>query len=247
MREVLHINWQPGLPAYWVHRVLGALQSCRGGVMRERLAAWGSEKRDGLTLGDLAIAVGTKLTMVPLVVRRADARLHRIGTLLQTDEAEVEACLREGAAYRVPDRDLAHEALIDFDAFLFETRSAYELTVEFLRRFFTQILRRTLQEDAARAALEGRGADLRWVGELATKRNLFIHKRAPWLVLEVKARRPFRFDPVLLTKNVERLEDDPERLSIEQCRSIWQGFVASYEHVEAWLKEEIAAADLAGG
>lgn len=68
--------------------------------MRERLAAWGSEKLDGLTLGDLAIAVGTRLTMVPLVVRRVDDRLHGIGALLQSEEAEVEACLQDRAAYR---------------------------------------------------------------------------------------------------------------------------------------------------
>jgi len=91
--------------------------------------------------------------------------------------------------------------------------------------------------------LRNRGAQTQWINQMRKKRNLLIHARAAWLAFEVTNGNPFRFDPVLLTKSVERLDDDPDRLSIEQCRSFWQGFVGSYEHIEAWLKEEVASAD----
>jgi hypothetical protein len=188
--------------------------------------------------------------MVPLIVQRVDARLTEIGKILQSDRTKVEACLQERAVYNLPDRHVAQEAVVDFDSFLFESRSAYEITVSFLERFFHLILGKRLGtgsgKDAARhveEALQNRGAQTHWVHEMRKKRNLLIHSRATWLAFEVSDGDPFRFDPVLLTKSVERIEDDPDRLSIEQCRSFWQGFVSSYEHIEAWLKEEVLTAE----
>jgi hypothetical protein len=247
-KRILHLDWSPALNAFWIHRVLSALHACENQTLRARYARWDRDPRQGLTLGDLAFAVGTKLTMVPLIVRRVDARLNEIGKVLQSDRSKVEACLQSGAVYRLADHDVAHEAVVDFDSFFFESRSAYEITVSFLERFFNLILGKPLGPGPGKnagahveEALRNRGAQTRWIDEMRKKRNLLIHARATWLAFEVTEGDRFRFDPVLLTKSVERIEDDPDRLSIDQCRSIWQGFVSSYDHIEAWLKEEVAA------
>jgi hypothetical protein len=249
-KPVLHLEWSPALNAFWINRVQSALQDCKSPTLRARYSRWGRDPRQGLTLGNLAVAVGTKLTIMPLIVRRVDARLNEIGKVLQSDRSQVEACLQSGAVYRLANRDVAHEAVVDFDSFFFESRSAYELTVLFLERFVNLILGKPLgtgsRKDAERRveeALRHRGANTHWIHELRKKRNLLIHARATRLAFEATDGDPFRFDPVLLTKNVERIEDDPDRLSIEQCRTLWQGFVGSYEHIEAWLKEEVATAD----
>jgi hypothetical protein len=196
------------------------------------------------------MAVGTKLTIVPLIIQRVDSRLKDIGKVLQADPSKVEACLRSRAVYRLPDCDAAYEAAVDFDSFIFESRSAYEITVSFLERFFNLILGKALGPRSGKhaakhveEALRARGSRTEWVNDLRKKRNLLIHARSLWLAFEVRDGQPFRFDPVLLTKSVERIEDDPERLSIAQCRSFWQGFVSSYEHIEAWLKDELANTD----
>jgi hypothetical protein len=186
--------------------------------------------------------------MVPLIVQRVDARLKDIGKILRSDRLNVEACLQKGAVYNLRDRHFAQEAVVDFDSFLFESRSAYEMTASFLERFCHLILEKRLGtgKDAARnveQALRHRGAQTHWVDVMRKKRNLLIHSRATMLAFEVSEGDPFRLDPVLLTKSVERVEDDPDRLSIEQCRSIWLGFVSSYDHIEAWLTEEITAAE----
>jgi hypothetical protein len=128
------------------------------------------------------------------------------------------------------------------------------MTVSFLERFFDVILGKPLAtglpkkgrkgaERSIEEALRRRGANTHWMDELRKKRNLLVHARSTWLVLVVTDRDPVRFDPVLLTKNVERIEDDQDRLSTEQCRTLWRGFVSSYGHIEAWLKEEVATAD----
>jgi hypothetical protein len=249
-KRVLHLDWSPALDAHWILRVQSALQACKSPILRSRYSRWDQDPHRGLTLGGLAFAIGTKLTMVPLIVQRVDARLREIGKVLQSDRNKVEACLQRGGVYRLPDRAVAHEALVDFDSFFFESRSAYEITVSFLERFFNLILEKPLgtgsRKDAARhveEALRNRGAQTRWIDEMRKKRNLLIHERATWLTFEVTDGDPFRFDPVLLTKSVARTEDDPDRLSIEQCRDLWQGFVSSYEHIESWLKEEVVTAD----
>ena len=196
------------------------------------------------------MAVGTKLAMVPLIIQLVDSRLNDIGKVLLADPSKVEACLRGRAVYRLPDCDAAYEAAVDFDSFIFESRSAYEITVSFLERFFNLILGKALgPRDGKHAAkhveevLRCRGARTEWINDLRQKRNLLIHARSLWLAFEVRDGQPFRFDPILLTKSVDRIDEDPGSLSIAQCRSFWQGFVSSYEHIEAWLKDELATAD----
>lgn len=194
------------------------------------------------------MAVATKQTMLPLIVRRVNSRLAQIRKALESDRGKVGECLRLGCVYRLPDSSVCHEAVVDFDSFVFESRSAYELTVSFLRRFFDVIIGRPLGTAKAahgrvEDALRKRGAQTGWADQLREKRHLLIHGRALWLSFNVSGGSPFELDPVLLTKTVERIEDDPDRLSIGLCRDVWEGFVRSYEHLEAWLKEEVANAD----
>jgi len=65
----------------------------------------------------------------------------------------------------------------------FESRSAYEITVSFLQRFFHLILEKRLgagSKDAARhveEVLQYRGAQTHWVNVMRKKRNLLIHSR----------------------------------------------------------------------
>ena len=251
-KRLLHLCWSHAPNASWILRVLSVLHACKSPALRERLSRWDRDQPQGLKLGDIAVAVATKLNMVSLIVQRVDARLKDIGEILRSDRTNVETCLQEQAVYNLPNRHLAQEAVVDFDSFLFESRSAYEITISFLERFCRLILERRLGtgkhaarrvEQALQQALQDRGAQTHWVDVMRKKRNLLIHSRATMLAFEVSDGDPFRFDPVLLTKSVERVEDDPDRLSIEQCRSIWQGFASSYEHIEAWLTEEVATAE----
>ncbi len=249
--RMLQLDWSPDLDAFWIARVQSALLGCRSPSLRERYSRWDRDPHDGLTLGDLAVAVATKQTMVSLIVQRVNARLAEIGKVLKSDRPRVEECLRVGGAYRLPDKSVAHDAAVDFDSFVFESRSAYEITVSFLQRFFAVILKQPLGKgkaahDRVQEALRNRGAQTGWADELREKRHLLIHERAIWLGFEVTGEYPFRFDPVLLTKTVGRIEDDPDRLSIGLCRDLWEGFIGSYGHIEAWLKEGIAIADARG-
>src|SRR5260221_2260932 len=81
-------------------------------TLRERHSRRNGDAQQGLTLGDLAIAVGTKLTIVPLVVQRVDARLKGIGKVFESDRSRVRACLEMGAVYHLPDGYVATKRLL---------------------------------------------------------------------------------------------------------------------------------------
>jgi hypothetical protein len=119
-KRILHLEWSPAPDALWINRVQSALHACKSPVLRARHSRWGQHPPQGLTLGDLAVAVATKLTMVALIVRRVDARLNEVSKALQSDRSEIEACLQSAAAYRLPNRDAAYEVVVDFDSFFFE-------------------------------------------------------------------------------------------------------------------------------
>jgi hypothetical protein len=88
-------------------------------------------------------------------------------------------------------------------------------------------------------ALAHRDMDLTWIKELKASRHLFIHETAPWPALEITSQNPFRCELVLLKKNIQRLDNPKDYLHLGQCRSIYRGFVSSFDHIEAWLRREI--------
>lgn len=83
--RILHLDWSPALNAFWIARVQSALLACRSATLRERYSRWDRDRHNGLTLGDLAVAVATKQTMVSLIVQRVNARLAEIGKVLKSD------------------------------------------------------------------------------------------------------------------------------------------------------------------
>jgi hypothetical protein len=244
---LLNIDWSPHVQAYWIHRVLNTLHGCKSPMLKKRVSRWDKERINGVTLGDLAVAVGIKLGMVNLIVRRVDKGLQKIALVLKSDESRVDSCLRDGTVYPLSFPQ-SHEVIIDFDSFLFESLSAFEITGKFVARFFNLILGQPMPEKqgilAVKKTLRQCGSPTQWIEKLSKARNHLIHGRAAWFALQVTNRKPLCFDAVFLTKTVENLEEDPDRISFEQCRSIWNGFVGSYVHLENWLKAEVIAADI---
>ena len=178
--------------------------------------------------------------MVSLTLLRIQDRLDAIARVLESNKREVETHLRENTPYPFRQDDLAHLTIIDFDSFLFESRSTYEITVSFIARFFELILEKSLakvsEQEAPRKfqsaalkkverALRERWADTNWIERTRQKRNLLIHARPAWLALKVNSVEPLHFSPVFLTRDVENLEDDPDRFSFDEFRGVWRGFV----------------------
>jgi hypothetical protein len=245
--RVLHLDWTPGLSAYWIHRVLAAVQAHEDPIVRARLSDWGLSEGGKPSLGDLAVASETKRTMIPLIVARLDKHLKEITDSFRAEPDVVAECLQSGYAFTGVRNEAVHEALVDFDAFLFECLSEFEITVDFVRRFFLLILGRKLCSGGKGKAvqqvekeLELRGARTGWLKFARRARNLFIHERASWLAFDVDSSDPTAFRAVLLSRCVTDLKEDPDQVCLAQLTDAWHGFLQSADYLETWLKEELS-------
>jgi len=151
-------------------RLMSRMNASLNPELKERNKRWGA-----LTLGDEAIALATRMVAIDIATERLyegrAALLHE----LSKNSSEVEACMREGAVYTPSDESRTYSILVDFDAFLFETRSAYEITVRFIHKFLSGILEKAMPQakshdmhDLVAREISCRGEQADWIQELGT-------------------------------------------------------------------------------
>jgi len=177
-------------------------------------------------LAEMGCALATKISILGRVIRRFDAQMVRLDEELKekTDE-EIRTLLRGGFVFTTHDELLPDDILADIDAFLFESRSAYEIIGKFLAEFFQRILGQALSQQEIVARLEADGIDTEWVKQLRDHRVLFFHNTAPWIALEVARWQPRRFDLLVLKKTVP--DDSNDMIRLKELVDIFRGFEKS--------------------
>ena len=93
--DYLEINYEP--TERWLRPILARLHQSSNTIIQKRMKAWGETP-----LRELGLAIGTKLTMLPVVVARVNRQIKLLGD--QLDESRVDQCLNQGAAYRLSDQ-----------------------------------------------------------------------------------------------------------------------------------------------
>jgi len=226
----LEINYEP--TERWLRPILARLHQSSNTIIQKRMKAWGETP-----LRELGLAIGTKLTMLPVVVARVNRQIQLLGD--QLDESMVDCCLKRDAGYSLSDQSFPFEILVDLDSFLFESRSTYEIIVSFLKEFFNHILGRDVNQEELQALLKAEGIDTQWIKELRENRNLFSHNTAPWLAIHILSRAPLRFELVLLKKVARDAAGCGDRLHFKQLQAIYHGFAASLEALQRWVIMQI--------
>jgi hypothetical protein len=238
MNDVLHINFRAER-ADWILRLQSMLNKSPAVELRLR-----AQRSASSCLGEKAGAIATRMMIVEVALNRLENDLAALGEDMRQNP-NLPEYIEQGWAYDPKRRQLAYELLTDFDSFLFETRSAYEIIVNFLASFFCNILRRVIPQtrtalnDWVAQNVSPRGGDMSWVDELRRNRNLFAHATAPWPALEIVCKDPLRVNLVLLKENVANLSQPNTYLHADQCIKIHSGFVAIFPILERWLTEEI--------
>jgi len=230
--EYLHVNYEPPLPT-WIPAIIARLNSSSSSTLRERAKVWSES-----SLREAGFALATKLVILAMVIRRVDNQLSRLGEQF-CDRSLLDENIRRVAGYILADKMLPYEILLDIDSFLFESRSTYEIVGNFLRQLFDKILGRRIDEAELKQFLEFRNIDTRWISELRDDRILFFHKTAPWIALGVISREPFRFELVVLKKDVRNLDTSEDCISFERLRAIYRGFESSLHALPQWILEQI--------
>jgi hypothetical protein len=184
------------------------------------------------------LAVASKLKMLDIIVNDFDQRLSDLYRVLANDPARVQECIECGGAYRFREEALPFELLVDIDSFLFESRSAYEILVSFLRKFFRSILSRKLERQEVFALLEAQQIDTRWIDQLRKNRNLYSHKTAPWVALRRTSADGPQFELLILKKDVQDLSDPRTYIRFQDLRDIYYGFYSSLDEIVSWMMRQ---------
>jgi len=231
MGEYLHINYQPDVG--WVLTIMSRLQNSSKPELRKAFDQWHETP-----LKELGLAITTRMHMLGLCIKRLNKRVDELRREMSADIPQVEECLSKGYAFRLKDKELPYELLLDMDSFIFETRSLYEIMGKFLVSLFQTLFARHMTEGEIQSTLSSAGIDVRWIEDLRENRKLFFHDTAPWLAARF-LRENSNFDPVLLKRNVIEFDDPDSWIDFIELRQIYDGFVNSAGELHRFLMEQI--------
>ena len=205
-------------------------------ALRERLAQWGETK-----LSELGLAVSSKIQIVGVSAGRVDTVVSLIATEIQERRVEVLALMNSDAAIQIRQEGVLFEAILDIEAFLFEMHSTLEIAETFVKIFRKFILGDPQgRKEGLRERFTDLGIEQSWFDSLNRARNLFVHQTAPWLALDIQSADPYRFDLVLLKKNVV-VPTSEDYFHFEECRGMYRGYFSAMERLHEWLLAEIDA------
>jgi hypothetical protein len=228
--QYLHINYIPEVG--WVLSIMSRLLNSANPQLRSAFDQWSDTP-----LKELGFAITTRMHMLGLCIRRLNARVGELRKEITTDISGLDACLEKGYAFGPKDTDLPYELLLDMDAFIFETRSLYEIMGKFLKALCETLFGREIEEAELIAVLLENKIDTRWIAELRENRILFFHQTAPWLAVQVD-RENMRFDPILLKRSTTNFNPD-DMVEFATLREIYEGFVESATELHRFIMEQI--------
>jgi len=233
MEGFLHISYLP--KSNWIYPILNKLHSTTCAPLKEKVNKWGESE-----ISELGIALTTKFTMLPYVSDRLNKHLSDLAHQI-TDMNLVNEHITNNSAYTIKNTDLPYELLIDLDAFIFETRSSYELMGKFIKEFFKYVLNKNIKEKDLHDALTDSGMDLRWTETLRDGRIHFFHNAAPWFAVEVHQTKPvFNFSIVLLKKNLIDIKSNKEHyINFNELREINLSFQESNIALRDWMLKQV--------
>ena len=229
----IYVDYLPS--SGWVLTIMSRLLNSANPQLRKTFEQWSETP-----LKELGIAITTRMHMLGLCVRRLNARVAALREEIAADPSQLDAALSDGYVFRLKDKNLAYELLLDMDSFLFEARSLYELIAKFLVALFDTLFGRTITGAELQSILADKGIDTRWITELRENRNVFVHQTAPWLAVQVDQTRT-TFNPVLLKTAATTFDNPDDRVEYDALRAIYDGFVNSITQLHLFIMEQIRA------
>jgi hypothetical protein len=229
MQDYVFFDYRPQVT--WLYPIWNALNRTTNNALRLAYS-----KRDSF-LSDLAVAVATKLAILRIVVHRFNADYGRLLKLAAEDAKEIQANRERGTVWIVPNEQIAYELLADVEAFIFESRSIYEILGKFLVTLHKTIFNRLLSEDDLKTVLRNGGLDVGWTTLLRNERKLFFHDTAPWLAL--------RYDDgsapelLIVRQNVKTLEDPESYARLSDYNQIYSGLAHALDKLQEQILREI--------
>jgi hypothetical protein len=153
------------------------------------------------------------------------------------NEEQIERNIKTGTVWTVPDEFLPFRLVADIDAFIFETRSAYEILGKYITALFQLLFGRRLTEQDLNEVLRRSGLDHTWTFLLQEERKLFFHNTAPWIAVAVS--ESGKYELIVLRRNARTLDEPEDYATLSQYNDIFNGFMAALERLQSHILAEI--------
>jgi hypothetical protein len=232
MRQFFHIDYRP--PVTWVYPIYNRLNATQSAALKSANSKWESTE-----LSELSLAVATKLALVGTVVRRFNADYKQLLKEIRENEQQIERHIRTKTVWTVSDETLPFRLVADIDAFIFETRSAYEILGKYVTAFYKLLFGRSLTEQDLKKVLQNSGLDHTWTFLLQEERKLFFHNTAPWIAVALSDRPENRYELVILRRNARTLDEPEDYATLSQYNEIFNGFNAALDRLRSHIISEI--------
>jgi hypothetical protein len=171
--KFFHIDWLP--QTRWGYRLVTRLHSSSDAELKDRFKRyWPTEQM---------IAFATKLALIRAIQHRFNEDVAKFSDELVKKDAEIQQCLPKHKALRLEDSELAFRLVAGIDAFIFESRSAYEILGVVVKEIVGNILGKKMNERSLREVLETKGHDTTWIDDLHDERARSFIGRHPGLPL----------------------------------------------------------------
>ncbi|MGA9721293.1 MAG: hypothetical protein WBQ86_02465 [Candidatus Binatus sp.] len=239
MQNYVFFDTRPAVT--WPYPIWNALNATTSKTLRK---AW--SKPDSRVLGDLAIALATKLMILGTVVGRFNSDYKRLLKLADDDAGMIKINRNTGTVWSLSDDRLTYELLAGIDAFIFEARSTYEILGKFLVTFCRIIFAQALTEEEVKNILRDRGVDVAWMTQLRDDRVLFFHETAPWLALMFHDTESASPELLIVRGNVKTLDDPNSFTSLPEYNRIYTGLASALDKLQEYLVARISQYEKAG-
>jgi len=236
MTELLHLDFDPS-SIVWIADLQSRVHKSSSPLVRKRYESWAT-----VGLYELTLAIATRLAMV----RRVEDHLKESLTRLKDEVAQsddLDALLEGRLCYRPSDQRILFDVCAGVDSCFFEWRSLYELVGKFARTFVKEMLHRHVTEAQLVEVVNQAGVPTKWIDALRENRKLFFHQMAPWIALQISARKPLECELVVMKENLHTL-DDPARFVLErELIEVSTGLRQSVVAVREWLKRQLESTE----
>ena len=191
-------------------------------------------------LGQLALHISTRLSMLPTAYRRINEGYSRLLELVKEREPHHEFTDADDAyAFEVPD-ELTYEVLLDVDSVLFELNACCELMSAFVEEVYDLAGRTVPVKPVGRLIqriLEEAGQETEWFVSLDDHRNFFIHRGSPYLAVDLTNADSGSFDLLITKENPRSFGDEQRFVRLSEIGRIVRGFHQSMPIIQRHLQE----------
>ncbi len=231
--KFFHIDWLP--QTRWGYRLVSRFHNSSNPALKDRFKQyWPTEQM---------IAFATKLALIRVIQFQFNQDVAKLSEELVKKNAEIQQCLPKHKALRLADSELGFRLVAGIDAFIFESRSAYEILGAAVREIVGNILGKEVDERALREVLETKGHDTTWIDDLHDERITFFHRTAPWFAVKVTENDP-PYEILVLRRNAYDLEGDVSAaFPLAMLNRIFFGFDHAVGVIEQWLLDGIEHAE----